>query len=281
MKFTVDLNMDQGFDSEEAEEKAGIEYIEDLLDSAGVSAKATRTTPGTQESALRGAFEAGADWWGRNAEYGTVPMHEELDTLKAEALRRYPSIPPSTAQALGVDSKVGKYYRCVVPTYAAFTWGAGKCVKVEWNAGARNGWFTLFYPGHGEALFTGEEITETPAPTGDAEQARGALRESIEQFRFVLGLTANPEATLTRREIVERLTIALALPPSTAKAPGEAEKQLLGALYMVKLLKAAAHALRSYEMGNSDPTTAKTVADQIDAAFATPTPTGDALELTS
>jgi hypothetical protein len=42
------------------------------------------------------------------------------------------------------------------------------------------------------------------------------------------------------------------------------------ALYMVKLMKAASHALRSYEIGNSDPTIAKTVADQIDAALAEP-----------
>jgi hypothetical protein len=35
----------------------------------------------------------------------------------------------------------------------------------------------------------------------------------------------------------------------------------------LKLLKAAYHALRSYEFGNSDPTMARTVADQIDAEF--------------
>jgi hypothetical protein len=46
----------------------------------------------------------------------------------------------------------------------------------------------------------------------------------------------------------------------------EKQEQLLGALYMVKLLKASVHALRSYEYGNSDPTMAKTMADQIDAA---------------
>jgi hypothetical protein len=51
-----------------------------------------------------------------------------------------------------------------------------------------------------------------------------------------------------------------------ASNTGEAAKQLLGALYMVKLMKAASHALR----GNSDPTIAKTVADQIDAALAEP-----------
>jgi hypothetical protein len=55
-----------------------------------------------------------------------------------------------------------------------------------------------------------------------------------------------------------------------ASNTGEAAKQLLGALYMVKLMKAASHALRSYEIGNSDPTIAKTVADQIDAALAEP-----------
>ena len=54
------------------------------------------------------------------------------------------------------------------------------------------------------------------------------------------------------------------------EGPDEAAKQLLGALYMVRLLKAASHTLRSYEFGNSDPTGAKHMADQIDAALARP-----------
>jgi hypothetical protein len=57
-------------------------------------------------------------------------------------------------------------------------------------------------------------------------------------------------------------------PPARTDGLREAQEQLLGALYMVKLLKASVHALRSYEYGNSDPTMAKTMADQIDAALA-------------
>jgi hypothetical protein len=53
------------------------------------------------------------------------------------------------------------------------------------------------------------------------------------------------------------------------------EEQLLDVLYMVKLLKGSAHALRSYENGNSDPTMARMMADQIDAALQSPPAIGE------
>lgn len=75
--------------------------------------------------------------------------------------------------------------------------------------------------------------------------------------------------------IAARLSMSARTPPS-GELVDVAAKQLIGALYMVKLLKASSHALRSYEYGNSDPTMAKTVANQIDAALAAPAaPSGE------
>jgi hypothetical protein len=88
-----------------------------------------------------------------------------------------------------------------------------------------------------------------PAAPLSPEGLRELLACSPELREYVLSLSAYVQST------------------PAPDALREAEKQLLGSLYVVKLLKGASHALRSYENGNSDPTTAKLMADQIDAAF--------------
>ena len=61
--------------------------------------------------------------------------------------------------ACAIMTSIGKFYRCVIPSYPAFLMGDGKCVEISWD-GASNGWLTLLYPDGTTVLLTGEEVKE-------------------------------------------------------------------------------------------------------------------------
>jgi hypothetical protein len=116
-------------------------------------------------------------------------------------------------------------------------------------------------------------LSRYPDPPATDEEMREKV--AIELFYMDTGFVGGKwegENEYQQKEWKEKADILISLlrPSPGREQLREAEEKLIGALYMVKLLKASSHALRSYENGNSDPTMAKTVADQIDAAITRP-----------